>query len=837
MNDLTASRYQSGMSDGFGWMYRMSLGLALRRLRMEDHSADRIRRASEQGPVVYALHTPSEIDWLALNAVLLARRLPLPIYTNDLRGGWFRPVQEWAAGWWERISQGAPPDAVASGWLAEQVRRGQPCCLFMARQSDPLEWLGLRQQERGDPLEALQRAQEGLDRPVQILPVVVLWDRARPEGVVRQFIEGLEELPGPFGRLWSLAQASDPLVQVGEPVSVQEFEARYHEEKPERRRKMLRMLLRRYLHREAQVVLGPRARAWNEVRRQVLRSPEIRALVQQESRAAGQPPEKVGRALSKMYGNMAARLNGRWLRFAGLLTDMIWDRLYSGLDIRPEDLERIREAMRRGTAILLPCHRSHLDYLLLSSLLYRHDIAIPHVVAGDNLSFWPLGAIFRRLGAFFIRRSFQGDRLFPPLFSRYLQELIRMEVPIEFFMEGGRSRNGRLLPARIGVLRMIIDATRRDGRVAAGGREVSLLPIYIGYARLAEERVFERELLGARKEKESVAGVVRAASVLRQRYGRVYVRVGEPMPASEVAGAWEELSEEARTERLRMAGARLLHRINQETLILPVGLVALSVLAHGRRGIRQGELTARAQRFLGYLLDLGLKAPEGQAPESRLEEAIAALVAGRMLKPHDSEGVDGEAGAKSTVYAISPERRVRLEWYKNTLLTPLAPLSWYCAAIRALGQDAVDQEAVGQLFELQATLFQREFLFDPDKSSAARREDSRQRLCRWGVLTADPETGGLRVSDRARIGELATLTVNLAESYLLVLRVLERAGAAPSDVPKEAMALGKTLLAVDELSRPEALSLQNLQHAAKILSARTDRAQIGQALRRLLEVA
>lgn len=814
---LSSDRFGTGMNQRFGLLYYLSgFAVALRRMRMEQHSAERIRKAAQDGNIVYALHTPSLVDWVALNQVLLNQGLPLPIYTHGVRGGWLGPMGEWLQRVWGRFRGGPAEDPIRSGWLAQRIAEGKPSCVFLARKpelnlpfSEPPE----------DPLEALEQAQARSERPVLVLPVVVLWEKARPEGVVGEFVAGLEELPGPFSQLWSLSNASDPLVQVGEPVSLAEIRERFGTDTPSRQRRRLRLLLRRYLYREAQVVLGPRTRAWGEVRRQVLQSPELSTLISQQARATGSPPATIASQIGRSYDRMAARFSGSYLRLAAWITRQIWQRIYSGIDIRPEDLERVREAMRKGTPVLVPCHRSHLDYMLLSSILYDHDIAVPHVVAGDNLAFWPLGAVFRRMGAFFIRRNFAGDTVFPVLFARYLKELLRMEVPVEFFIEGGRSRTGKLLSPKLGVLRMVVEAAVQS----QSGRDVSLLPIYIGYARVAEEKVFERELSGSRKEPESIQGVVKATRVLRERYGRVYVRVGEAISAKEAAGSWLTLTPEEKLSRLQNTGDRLLARIDEETLILPVALTSLAILAHGRRGIRHEDLLDRAARFLGYLRSLGVKEPPGLRRVAELvDESTRVLVASRMLEAHEGDG--------ARVYAIPPRGRIRMEYYKNTLLAPLATLSWYSSGIRALGQDVPDLQEVDRLFDRQAEVFSREFIFDPDQSVALLRQRAREKLVEWELMVAEGDQ--LRVRDRSRIGELANLSTNLLESYLLVLRVLEK-GA--TDVPKAALALGKTLLAVDELQRPEALNLQNLQHAAKTLGRHPNREAVRQDLSILLD--
>ncbi|MFN7147083.1 MAG: 1-acyl-sn-glycerol-3-phosphate acyltransferase, partial [Myxococcota bacterium] len=437
--------------------------------------------------------------------------------------------------------------------------------------------------------------------------------------------------------------------------------------------KMLRLALRRWLYRESRVVRGPRSRPYGWVRRQVLESRQIGELVRRENAATGKAPEQLRAEVAKTYDKIAARFSFPTIRVLAAVCRLIWNRIYSGIDVRPQDMDRIREALRTGTPVLVPCHRSHLDYLLLSSLLYEHDVVIPHIVAGDNLSFWPLGAIFRRSGAFFIRRSFTGDRVFPVVFARYLQELVHMEVPVEFFIEGGRSRTGKLLPPKVGVLGMVLDgaaeATRAD-------RDVTFLPIYIGYEQIAEETAYARELSGARKEKESVQQVVKATGVLKNRYGKVYLRVGEPLTAREIfAGEdWRALSKDRRHEILMSAGERILHRINAEAVALPTAIVALAVLAHPRRGLRHAELRARVERVRTFLRSAGVAEGGGMDHvDGILEEALSRFAKNRMVTALEEE--------HGRVSSIVPERRMTLEYYKNTVLHAFAPAAFYAGAV------------------------------------------------------------------------------------------------------------------------------------------------------------
>ncbi len=801
--------FRSGMLPRFGLPYfLLGLPLFFRTLRMEDHSAERIRRAAAGGPVVYVLHTRSVVDWLALNRVLVERGLPLPVFTNGIDATFWMPLgDQWRS--LVRRFRGETPafDPIESGWLADCIASGRPTCLFLAPQKD-LRDLVVRREEP-DPVAALLDAQARTERPVQVVPIVVIANRS-PEPAHRDvgnFLLGLEDIPGSLGKLAMIASQGDALVQAGEPIPLSDYVARYRDEPRPRQLKVLRLTLRRWLYREARVVRGPRSRPYGWVRRQVLESRQVTELVQRECAATGKPAERVRADVARTYDRVAASFSFPVVRVFANLCRLIWHRIYSGIDVRPQDIDRIREALRAGTPVLVPCHRSHLDYLLISSLLYEHDVVIPHIVAGDNLSFFPLGWIFRRSGAFFIRRSFGGDRVFPVVFARYLQELVHMEVPIEFFIEGGRSRTGKLLPPKVGVLGMVLDgaanATRAD-------REVTFLPIYIGYEQIAEERAYARELSGARKEKESVQQVAKAAGVLKNRYGKVYLRVGEPLTAREIFSGedWMRASKDRRHELLMAAGERILHRINVEAVALPTAIVALAVLAHPRRGLRHAELRARVERLRSFLAAAGVSEGGGMSHvDGILEEALSRFAAGRMITELSEE--------HGRVYSIVSERRVTLEYYKNTVLHAFAPAAFYAGAVRALGQDVVDRAAVARLFRLQQFLLRYEFVLDPDADEETLERRAVTGLEAYGALVRDGDV--LRVADRARVGEIANLVANFLESYLLVLRTAKNAKGplAAKDLSREALSFGKTLLAVDEITRPESLNLVNLENAVR----------------------
>ncbi len=808
-----AGRYRSGMLRRFGLLYWLSsLGLLMRRVRFEEHSAENVRRAAARGPVVYVMHTESALDWLALNQALNRRRLPLAAFTTGIRSTLFKPLFGGLIEWWgtlrARLTGDTPPDPIRSGWLAEAVAGGMTTCVFLVRPG--LVSGALEGEEARDAIRALLDAQVKGARPVQAVPVVAVW-RREPETRrtnVTQFLLGNQDEPSALQKLWTVTLGGGQgVVQAGEALDLGELVARFPVDRQER---TARMLLRRYLYREAHVVRGPRQRPRRWMRRIVLGSSEVRALVRDEAAATGRPPEAVQQNVAALFDTMAAQMSFRLVRVANHVCRLIFNRLYTGVDMRPEDAERLRSAMRTGTPVLVPCHRSHLDYLLLSWVMFQHDLALPHIVAGENLSFFPLGGLFRRLGAFFIRRSFKGDRVFPVVFGRYLRQLIHDGFPVEFFIEGGRSRTGKLLPPKLGVLQTVMEAAWAERR----RQEVTLLPIAISYEQIAEEVAYARELAGEKKQKEDVRQLVRAGGVLRNRYGRVFLRVGEPILASDVFtefGGWSDLDRDHRTELLQQTGERVMHRIAQAQVILPTTLTALGLMAQGRRGVRLDVLNARCRRLLELVRRRGAPLASTIEPGGwAVREALRRFEKQGLVKRlEDDEG---------DILQVVDDKRVTLEYYKNGLLHFVVPSALLAAAVRGLSEagEPLELDALRRLFQLQVFLLRYEFTLDPEVDLERLLDEALEDLVAYGAV--ERTATGVAVLERQLVGELAEVVRNLHEAYLLVLqatRALRSRDIPAKELAEHVQKWGEVRLAVDELRRPEALSLVGLQNALR----------------------
>jgi glycerol-3-phosphate O-acyltransferase len=218
---------------------------------------------------------------------------------------------------------------------------------------------------------------------------------------------------------------------------------------------------------------------------------------------------------------IAANYSQPFITFMASVLRRLWTRLYDGVEF--EHVDKLQQAGDGAEIIYVPCHRSHMDYLLLSYVIYHKGFAVPHVAAGLNLNMPVIGRYLRKGGAFFLRRSFKGQALYAAVFTKYLGFMMARGHPLEYFIEGGRSRTGRLLAPRTGMLSMTVRSYLNDPK-----RPVVFMPVYFGYERIVEGRTYIGELSGRPKEKESIAGLIKSLWVLRSKFGTVHVNLGEP---------------------------------------------------------------------------------------------------------------------------------------------------------------------------------------------------------------------------------------------------------------------------------------------------------------------
>lgn len=859
--DLPVGPYLSGMLPRFSWPMRLVAHRFFDHIDADDNELAAVREAASEGSLVYVMRTRSVLDYLFFNHFQRKHALPLSRFANGVRTLFAAPLAEQLRAAWVRVGQRRRgqlplPDPVDGGHLGELVQSGIPTLLFLKHRT---QVLGPNLNNRTDVVEVLVEAQRATDKPIFLVPQVLVWERA-PDRTHRGFWDVLLGDPESPSRLRKLAlfiqHRKHAVARIGKPVNLLEFLAEHEGQADARVAKKLRWLLLGFLYRERKVVKGPNIRPRRWLFDRILTEPSVRAVIEAEAKAQNKSADLVEKRARRILDRTGADFRMGVMMFMRALVDFVVRRIYSGVEFRPEDAERIRGASRKGTVLLLPTHRSHFDYLLLSWLLFHQGMIPPHIAAGINLSFFPMGPLFRRSGAFFIRRSFADDALYKVLLDHYIRALTAEGYTQEFFIEGTRSRTGKMLPPKIGLLGTYVEAI--EDRVAP---DIQIVPLSIAYEKVVEEGAYRRELTGGEKKQESAGELVKGASVLRRRFGRVYVRANHPISMKEALGnlptPYSDLSKDERKEFLKRFGAHILAEIQDVTVVTPSTVAATVLLTHDQRGIDRARFERRSRFIQRFLQVRGALFSDAWAfPEDALSEALSMFEEAKLV-----ETIPG-ADRSEDIISISQvaDRRITLDYYKNNILFHFVPAAFICTAL-ALGRDDEEQEtlaAVRRRFDFLMGLFNEEFFFHPDKPRAhvlgeagrlledegvlqialseratassalasvgpdGKRQPVPDRTAHelWG-LSDEPLAEDIHITSLSRPKSrvlIATIR-NFFEAYYVVLEgasVLRRSGPMPEkELVVTLLAAGQRMFLTSNIIRSEAVSKQNVTNAVR----------------------
>src|SRR5437762_3644767 len=298
---------------------------------------------------------------------------------------------------------------------------------------------------------------------------------------------------------------------------------------PARVARRVRGWVHQHLARETRVVTGPPLKPPARVIDETLRDLQLRRALAEIAEEKKRSAESVEREARKDLREIAARYSGFVVDLIKIFLNFIFNRIYDGVDVDEAGMRRLVEASSKAPLILCPCHKSHIDYMILSMICDDYGLQPPHVAAGDNLNFWPVGRLLRAGGAFFIRRSFKGDRIYSATMGAYVKRLLQDGFSQEFFIEGGRSRTGKLLAPKFGMLTLEVDAWLTGVKADA-----YFAPVSLSYEKIVEARSYQHELLGGEKQKEDAKALLSATKVLRSKYGRIPTRVDEPISLAQL---------------------------------------------------------------------------------------------------------------------------------------------------------------------------------------------------------------------------------------------------------------------------------------------------------------
>ena len=427
---------------------------------------------------------------------------------------------------------------------------------------------------------------------VEFIPCLVFWGRSLNKKSIRHkrlFFSHWSN-PGIKKRLINLIlNWSDIWIHTAEPISLNSLLT--GEKDPHIIYRKITRILRKQIRNQQTATLGPSFTERKRLIADVLNSKQVSSHTTEEADTTRES-QKIGDA-QKIASSIASDMSYSTIRLLITVLNWFWNRIYEGIELKGTG--KLNAFVDSHTLVYVPCHRSHLDYLLLSFLLFQKGLMIPHIASGDNLNIPILGKILRQGGAFFMRRRFNNDRLYSDVFNEYLYQIYNQGHSVEFFPEGGRSRSGRLLKPKLGLIKTSVNLHSKGLR-----KPIAFVPVYIGYEKIIEGSTYVSELRGSKKTREKLSDLLNNLKLIRQNFGMVQVNIGEVIPLDR----WLQANESDHGEHINLLAEHMMSSINEAATVNSVNLAATVLLSTNHQSLDKDTFKAQLTLYIKLIGDL-----------------------------------------------------------------------------------------------------------------------------------------------------------------------------------------------------------------------------------------
>ena len=531
-----------------------------------------------------------------------------------------------------------------------------------------------------------------------------------------------------------------------------------------------------YLDKQRASMLGPDLSDRRNLVDKLIYSPAIKHAIEAEALETG-TSNREARILAKSYANeMVNDYSHSIVRGFYKFLTWLWTQLYDGVEVH--HFERVRELAADYELIYVPCHRSHVDYLLLSYVIYKRGLSIPYVAAGDNLDVPVLGPLLRGAVAFYIRRSFRGNALYTAVLREYMHTLITRHTPIEYFIEGGRSRSGRLLPPKMGMLAMTVHSQLRQTN-----KPVVFIPTYIGYERIMEGGTYIGELKGKPKESESLMGLLKVGRKIERIFGNVHLSFGTPLHLSEFMQKFEvpanslpadrtdTLLDDKASAMVDNIGVKVMQHINKAAVVTPVSLLSLVLLSAPKAALDEEICREQIALYQGLAQQLPYSDDTvitDMTPQQIIDYGIKLKLIERI--PHILGDIIQVAGKQAAL----------LSYFRNNILHVFILLSFLAALVARNGR--IDRRRLSSIAEQLYPFLQSElFLYYPAHGLAETLNKKLDNLLAHGLIV-ELDNGMLSIPESnsrcyQQLQVLATPVEQSLERYFMTLALLAQQGS------------------------------------------------------------
>jgi glycerol-3-phosphate O-acyltransferase len=791
------------------FLYRL-----FKRVSLDANMVQELKRMNRVGTVVYAIKYPGHLDYLLYHYRYLLGRLPYPKIAFDFNMLLFMPLSQVFKIVKSQIAyffkHGSLPNPYKTGFFHEAISEGTTALLSLV---DPKGFTRHFLHAERDPIHFLLETQMDMERPIYVVPQLVLYKKT-PERESSSFFNiffGYKDNPGLIRKVVLFFRHNrHAFIDFGHPLDLKD----YLRDKTEIRSLAeiageVREKLISSIDSQKRVILGPIMKSRQQLKESVLMDPDITRMIDRMGKRHKKGTIGLKKQAGEYFDEIAADYNANYIALLQILLSWFWKKIFQGIDLNPAEIATVREWARRGPLIYVPSHKSHIDYLVLNYVLYVNHMHVPRIAAGQNLAFWPMGHIFRKAGAFFIRRTFKGARLYPLVLNRYIKALLREGHPLEFYIEGGRSRSGKLVLPKMGFLSILLQA-QKEGYC----RDLVFVPASISYDRILDEKSYLKEVGGEQKEKESFSQVLKARHFLKKKHGKIYIRFAQPLSLQEYL---KEAGDGRAVSHTDLA-FHLIRSINAVTLVTPLSLMALAILTSHRRGFHFGELRSTAEFLLQTLVkDEARLAPSLCDLDRSFHETLELLISWKLI--NCLEGLSDE----EIFYYVDDEKKRELEYYKNSIVHYFISYGFVAASILTGTDEIKRKEEILADYHFLRHLFKYEFIYSEENKIEAEVSRIHSYFEEHGLVVRTGQENGSRVTRKGfdRLPIWATLAKTFLESYWIATRAfldLRSKAIKRGDLPKHMAVMGLRFHKLGIVSHVESISQINYKNAIHFIN-------------------
>jgi glycerol-3-phosphate O-acyltransferase len=658
------------------------------------------------------------------------------------------------------------------------------------------------------------------EKPILLLPDLLVWERnpGRVRPGMLDMIFGSPEAPGTLAQLGSfLRNYSRAYVRLGEPIHLTQFVRERAGESDEDLARKVRGALSQHLARQTRAIVGPPLKEPDRLNEEILRDRTYHRSLEASAAELSRPIASVEAEARKDLDEIGARYSPTAVAVVRPMLSWIFNRIYDGVVVDEVGLKRAMDVGVKGPLIFCPSHKSHIDYMLIAHVFAERGMAPPHAAAGANLSFFPLGTLFRRGGAFFLRRSFKGDKIYTATFRAYVKKLMKEGVSQEFYLEGGRSRTGKLLNPKTGLLSFEVDAFNEGVR-----DDAFFVPVAIDYEKIVEAGSYERELAGGEKQKEDVKGLLSTRKVLQSSYGRIYISFEKPISLKEFLAARGDGPEADKRKTVAALAHQIIYDISKASVVTPSALLASVLMTNRQRGLSAKTAGER----IAFLLELAREgghrisdvlqgAPSDPSVPGPLHETLKLFEDSRVVSHQDAGG--------EAIYKVSDDHRREFAFYKNNFMHVVASRSVVACALQSFKGQPASRAELRERAKYLSRLFKLEFIYKVSQSFDANFEEKLGWLTEKGLVLQEGEQVRPATEPVAldRLQLLSELMRDFVESYLLAARVtatLSGGARDRKDLLNEMFSTGQRSFLEGKIHCAEAVSRPNLENALELFT-------------------